>query len=398
MAKKFKAGDMVVLKSDRPEYRLKAGVYGRIVNDGFPGDTQPLVEFFDWTDGHHGDGYIRGVGRDGGNKLWLTQDDLELVEGLPLGTRVRYRGGRWEDRVAEGTLGTICEAHSRMPDIIWDGLTDGHSGLARDRSSNHFYVELRELEVINDFPTVLQKLFQKVFQEVFQEGDRVRLKSDLAFGLNSGALGTVYKVDGNFIDVIFDDYTNGHDGHANDDSRDHRFVVVTNLELVTEEAPKVADPKFKKGDRVRYTSDNPLGFTTGTVYRADDDGFHDVVWDNCTDGHSGSADDGSSNHWWTNEDDLELITEEAKEDTMTTDISSNPFVIEENITTRSIDKTRVFRDELGVVVAKPDYPGLELFPNGPKGQFYLMADEVVELRDYLTAYIEAKEATDATVY
>jgi hypothetical protein len=151
-------------------------------------------------------------------------------------------------------------------------------------------------------------------------------------------------------------------------------------------------PKFKKGDRVRTVCDSfdlPAG-SIGTVYGYLGGNDFDVAFDDNTDGHCGLAEDDSTNHRYLDEGQLELL----KEDTMTDNISNNPFVIKETIITRRIDYSHVFKDERGVVVAGPAYPGIMLFPNDLRGKCYISSSEVVELRDYLTAYIEAKEITD----
>lgn len=68
--------------------------------------------------------------------------------------------------------------------------------------------------------------------------------------------------------------------------------------------------KFKKGARVRLTEDHDvsaLAGMVGTIVGKDSDGDRVVAFDNFTDGHSGGAYDGSTNHWFVPKSKLELV-------------------------------------------------------------------------------------------
>jgi hypothetical protein len=310
MEKEFKVGDMVVLVKGYPSYHLKAGAYGRVVERyccrGEPiNNDMPLIEIFNWTGGHD------GGDEDGStNKLRVHLDRIVPVKELPKGTRVRYIGDNCAPVLPKKHTGTVDSGVSPTFDVIWDGLTDGHSGNTSGETRSHSFVRLDDLEVIGFEEPKASKATPK-----FKKGDRVRTVCD-SFDLPAGSIGTVYGyLGGNGFDVAFDDNTDGHCGLAEDDSTNHRYLDEGQLELL-------------------------------------------------------------------------------KEDTMTDNISNNPFVIKETIITRRIDYSHVFKDERGVVVAGPAYPGIMLFPNDLRGEYCISSSEVVELRDYLTAYIEAKEITD----
>ena len=71
--------------------------------------------------------------------------------------------------------------------------------------------------------------------------------------------------------------------------------------------------KFKKGDRVRYTGTrNPEG-KVGTVFNPCISLDYDVVFDDFENGHSGDSHDDTSNHWYCEEDSLELIESKPEE-------------------------------------------------------------------------------------
>ena len=64
----------------------------------------------------------------------------------------------------------------------------------------------------------------------FKVGDRVVSLIDDGVILK-GSEGTVFNINGNSIDVVWDDVVDGHDGTADNDSEDHWFVFEDEIRL-----------------------------------------------------------------------------------------------------------------------------------------------------------------------
>lgn len=81
----------------------------------------------------------------------------------------------------------------------------------------------------------------------FKKGVRVRLIEDHDRRASAGMIGTIVgKDEDGDRDVIFDDFTKGHSGLANDDSTNHWFVPKSKLEVVADKPPT---KRFNIGDR-----------------------------------------------------------------------------------------------------------------------------------------------------
>lgn len=73
--------------------------------------------------------------------------------------------------------------------------------------------------------------------------------------------------------------------------------------------------KFKIGDKVRYMDNDvfDLEDKNGTIYYIDNSSVpYEVILENWNKGHSGIANDSSTNHFWHIEEDLELVNHEYK--------------------------------------------------------------------------------------
>ena len=62
-----------------------------------------------------------------------------------------------------------------------------------------------------------------------------------------GEIGTVCEINGDIVDVAWDNFAGGHSGCANDGSNNHWRVDITNLKKLECQTPT----KYKVGDCVR---------------------------------------------------------------------------------------------------------------------------------------------------
>lgn len=91
----------------------------------------------------------------------------------------------------------------------------------------------------------------------FKKGVRVRLIEDHDGNAGAGMVGTIVgKDERGHRDVVFDDFTDGHDGRANDGSTNHWYVPKSKLEVVVDEPTTEEAWVPKVGDRVRLLEDN----------------------------------------------------------------------------------------------------------------------------------------------
>jgi hypothetical protein len=209
--------------------------------------------------------------------------------------------------------------HNDYPDQF---TTGGHYTIASVDADMDIYLKGStgyEYLFLND---KVELASRAVPERLFKKGDRVRTTYNMS-GLPRGTIGTIYDADE--MDIIFDDWSGGHDGEANDGSTNHWYVSFDMIEKV-EEAPALRP--FKKGDRVRTKTRDDLveAGSVGTVYAGeerDDDPWIDVIFDGFTEGHGGDANDGSKNHWYIGADNLELVDEPTSEPSLMDDLGGD---------------------------------------------------------------------------
>lgn len=126
----------------------------------------------------------------------------------------------------------------------------------------------------------------------YKVGDRVKILN----GTNEGKSGVIYAVNSDNYDVIVDGLTTGHDGDANDGSRNHWYKNKSSVTKIANEEPKPI-PKVEVGDVVRAI-DNCYGMTNihrkweGVVIKVDG-AFFDAVTANS------SEDRYSEGYYWS---------------------------------------------------------------------------------------------------
>lgn len=113
---------------------------------------------------------------------------------------------------------------------------------------------------------------------------------------------------------------------------------------------------FAVGDRVVAGGGDPAG-RVGVIELADTDGTYDVKFDDWSGGHSGSARDGSMNHWWCDAEQLRPFAIEAGKFYRTRDGRKvGPMTVWDNEVEHSFDSAggeRIWRQD-GTSVYEPD--------------------------------------------
>lgn len=153
-----------------------------------------------------------------------------------------------------------------------DGMTQAKLAYHREEMPTAAVYDWTSKKYV-DKPVEEKKVDEK---PTYKVDDRVKIKG----GYCDGKTGVIYKISENCIwdvDIIVDNFTDGHDGDAHDGSKNHWYVDFDSIEKI-EKVETKPTPKIEVGDVVRAITNN-YGITTlkkeweGVVISVKDDKF-----------------------------------------------------------------------------------------------------------------------------